>query len=163
MHAQDVRPGRGNAGQLFVSENVECAAKMDRLCPRNAGQSTRHMCEKDTWAVGPTWNVHLSPISEDKGQYSTTRGGQGEEISSGFESAKALVRGLPLAQLPSFQGQLGSYKSYDLGSRHMQDPACGLAVRSKAWPQIDWLQRERARVHQGERATLASASERKRA
>ena len=85
------------------------------------------MCKKDTWAVGPTWNICLPPISEDKGQESTTRGGQGDGISSGFELAKALVRGLPLPRLPSFQGQLGSYQSYDLSGESAQ-------AGSRLWP-----------------------------
>ena len=100
---------------------------MDRLCPRNARQSTGHVCKKDTWAVGPTWNVRLSPVSEDKGQDSTTRGGQGDGISSGFEPAKALVRGLPLPRPPSFQGQLGSYQSYDLSGESAQ-------TEPRLWP-----------------------------
>ena len=100
---------------------------MDGLCPRNAGQCTRHMCKKDTQAVSPTWNVRLSPVSEDKGQDSTTRGGQGDGISSGFEPAKALVRGLPLPRPPSFQGQLVSYQSYNLSGESAQ-------AGSRLWP-----------------------------
>lgn len=37
---------------------------------------------KNTWAVDPTWNVRLSPVSEDKGQYNTCRGGLGDDISA---------------------------------------------------------------------------------
>ncbi|KAH9010492.1 hypothetical protein EDB83DRAFT_2322433 [Lactarius deliciosus] len=44
----------------------------------------------------PTWYIRLPPVSEDKCQYSTPRGGQGQAVSSGFEPAKVLVRGLPL-------------------------------------------------------------------
>ena len=78
------------------------------------------MCEMDTWAVSPTWNVRLSPVSGDNGQYSTSRGEKGDRISRGFELAKALVRGLPLPRPPSFQGQLGSYRSYDLSEESAQ-------------------------------------------
>ncbi|KAH8987046.1 hypothetical protein EDB92DRAFT_1205450 [Lactarius akahatsu] len=44
----------------------------------------------------PTWYIRLPPVSEDKGQYSMPRGGQGQAVSSGFEPAKVPVRGLPL-------------------------------------------------------------------
>ncbi|KAH8992648.1 hypothetical protein EDB92DRAFT_2103172 [Lactarius akahatsu] len=44
----------------------------------------------------PTWYIRLPSVSEDKGQYSMPRGGQGQAVSSGFEPAKVLVRGLPL-------------------------------------------------------------------
>ena len=49
-----------------------------------------------------------------------TSGGQGDGISSGFEPAKALVRGLPLPRPPSFQGQLRFYQSYDLSGKTAQ-------------------------------------------
>ena len=79
------------------------------LCPRNAGQSTRlgHACKKGTPAVSTAQYIRLPPVSEDKGQYSMPYlhvflFGT-EAISSGFEPAKALVRGLPLPRPPSFR------------------------------------------------------------
>ena len=62
-----------------------------------------HMCERVARAVHSTWSVRLAPISEDKGQYSKSRGGEGGKSGSGFEPAKALVRGLPLPRPPSFR------------------------------------------------------------
>ena len=87
---------------------------MVRLWPRNTGQSIIHMCERDARAVHFTWSVRLAPVSEDKGQYCKSRGGEGGESSSGFEPVKALVRGLPLLRPPSFRVNVGSYQSYDL-------------------------------------------------
>ncbi|KAH9174378.1 hypothetical protein EDB89DRAFT_1952569 [Lactarius sanguifluus] len=60
----------------------------------------------------PTWYIRLPPASEDKGQYSMPRGGQGQAISSGFAPAKVLVRGLPLTRLLRLPRP--AYQSYDL-------------------------------------------------
>ncbi|KAH9013714.1 hypothetical protein EDB84DRAFT_883802 [Lactarius hengduanensis] len=56
----------------------------------------------------PTWYIRLSPVSEDKGQYSMPRGGQSQAVSSGFEPAKVLVRGHRYPDRCAFRDHLGS-------------------------------------------------------
>jgi hypothetical protein len=63
--------------------------------------------------------MDLLCVSEDKVQYSTSRGGQGDGISGGFEPAKALVRGLQLPRPPSFQAQLESYHLRRIAGPHL--------------------------------------------
>ncbi|KAH9169131.1 hypothetical protein EDB89DRAFT_2231510 [Lactarius sanguifluus] len=100
-----------NPEQLDVVNDVAITLNNSRPFLMNALHSTIHSYSSksfnpshrprlaSTGALGlsdPTWDIRLPPVSEDKGQYSMPRGGQGQAVSSGFKPAK------------------GAYQSYDL-------------------------------------------------
>ncbi|KAH8985162.1 hypothetical protein EDB92DRAFT_2105691, partial [Lactarius akahatsu] len=80
--------------ELFPPLDAASAMLLRGLCL--LGQRAMTLCRGALGLSEPTWYIRLPPVSEDEGQYSMPRGGQGQVVSSGFEPAKVLVRGLPL-------------------------------------------------------------------
>ncbi|KAF8482402.1 hypothetical protein DFH94DRAFT_680479 [Russula ochroleuca] len=104
------------AAQLDTCQNPDAVSNLLRTLLRTQTQAFSKFRKGDerlmAW-LDPTIHILFTfsdTLGEDKGQYSMPRGGQRGWSRSGFEPAKALVRGLPLPRPPSFRHEWGGGK-----------------------------------------------------